>query len=164
MEHQSNQKARIIISVFILFAIALIGFGLYKSQRADVTASPQSEEFSEVPDEERYAEIVNVKHQYKGGKHTYIGELNLPTPCHLIQSDVVRDETNIRKIEINFRSALEDNALCAQVITPRPFKVTFEAPEKITLTVMFDGRPIRFNIFEVPAEDNVEQFDINIKG
>lgn len=163
MENETGSAQKIIIGALIVAAIGAIIFGIYRSRSQfgaisvppplDVTA-PKAEA----------GEIINAKHQYREGKHTYAGTLGLPTPCDLLQSDVIRDPLNPNKVGLAFKSVYEGAELCAQVITPRPFKVTFAAPEKIDLTVTYNGKPIRFNVFEVPKTENLDDFEINIKG
>jgi len=161
---QSN-GSKIIIATIIVIALGLVGYGFYRSQidRSSNETAPDIT-IPVVPPEEEYAEIINAKHQYRGGKHIYAGELDLPTPCHLLQSDVIRDPSNPSIIEIEFTSVYEGTDACIQVITPRPFKVTFDAPKEIGLKVRYNGKPIRLNIFEVPESENLDLFDINVKG
>ena len=163
MENQNAAGKKIIITLFVIAALTLIGYGFYRSQKADILRT----EYGQTPpasQNEEYAEIINVKHQYKDGKHTYAGELNLPTPCDLLQSDVVKDVTNAKNVEIKFTSVNKTEGACVEVLTARPFKVTFEGPKNITLTTTFNGKKIKFNIFEVPSTENLDTFEIYIKG
>ncbi len=163
MENQTGNTQKIIIGVLIVAAIAAIAFGFYRSRSNPETAPVPNIDTGKTPESE-LGEIVNVKHQYRDGKHIYAGMLDLPTPCDLLQSDVVKDPLNQSKIALVFKSVYEGNDACIQVITSRPFKVTFTAPEKIDLTATYNGAPIRFNLFEVPNTENLDDFDINVKG
>ena len=163
MEPAEGKNKTVIVIVLILIALVLVGYGFYKSRAPKTPPAPIENETAEEP-QNQYAEIVNAKHQYKDGRHTYVGELNLGTPCDLLEFDVIKDSLNLRSIELNFRSVYEGEDGCIQVVTARPFKVTFEAPQTINLTVTFNGKPTRFNLFEVPANEDLDSFDINVKG
>lgn len=163
MEPAEGKNKSVIVIILILIALVLVGYGFYRSRAPKIPSAPIENETTEEP-RDQYAEIVNAKHQYKGGKHTYVGELNLGTPCELLKFDVIKDSLNPRSIEINFQSFYDGSEGCIQVITPRPFKVAFEAPQSVNLTVTFNGKPIRFNLFEVPANEDLDSFDINVKG
>jgi len=161
MEPSPNKK--ILVGVLVAIALVFVGFGFYKSMyptMPDLTPPPEET----VPDRNEYPEeIVNAKHQYKDGKHTYAGAFELPTPCDTLSYDVVRNTSDEKVIGLDFKTIPSEN-MCAQVVTSRPFKVTFDGPQSISLTVTRDGKSVRFNLFEVPAGQDFDSFQLEIKG
>ena len=159
-EEYKGKNTKVAILIIALVAIVLIIYGFYNYSRSNKPGEILRVEDNSIIDDS-YADIINVKHQYKNGTHTYVGELNLPTPCHILLTEIKKSGTGDNKVTVIFKSSSKDT--CAQVITPRPFKVSFEGPEKVNVTVSLDGDNIRFNIFEVSSNENLEDFDVNIK-
>jgi hypothetical protein len=161
METSSNKK--IVIGILVALALVLVGYGFYRSMNPslpDLTPPPEEQ----VPPTRDYPEeIINAKHQYKNGVHTYGGEFELPTPCDTLSYDVVKDVANPSNVELNFKT-VPSSTVCAQVLTPKSFKVSFEGPEKIALTVTRDGKSVKFNLFEVPVNQDFDSFTLQIKG
>ncbi len=54
--------------------------------------------------------------------------------------------------------------LCAQAVTSRSFRLQVNAPVNITTIGTLNNRAIELNIFEVPANQDIDLFEINIKG
>ncbi len=163
MENNNSSNTKIIIAVIIVIALVLVGYGFYRSRVSTTVDLSPTPGLSPSPEEQFPGEIVNTKHQFMNGKHTYVGVFELPNPCTSLSYDVVRDTLNPSRVELNFKT-MDAGEGCAQVITPKPFKVTFDAPEKITVIVTRDGKSVKFNLFEVPAKENIDTFEIEIKG
>ena len=163
METSSNKK--IVIGAIVAIALVLVGFGFYKSMNPSVPDLTPPPEESLPPRNDFPEEIINAKHQYMDGKHTYAGEFELPSPCHGLQYDVVKDVQNDQAVAINFTTTpMPPDIVCAGVITAKPFKVTFDGPQTTTLTVTRDGKSVKFNLFEVPSNQDFDTFKLQIKG
>lgn len=161
MESDNKKTTAIAIAIII---IILIGGGFYLSYRKGRAPTPKAEE--QIPLKEGTApkyEItaVNAKHQYKNGKHIYTGIINLPTPCHTV--DVKAVSAGANKYTLQFTTKATDG-VCAQVITPRPFRVEFAAPKNITVDATLDGKSVTLNILEVKEGDNIDKAQFNDKG
>lgn len=87
--------------------------------------------------------------------------INLPTPCHTVS--VVAEPAGAGKFTLQFTTKNTDE-LCAQVITPRPFRVEFTAPKNITVNATLDGKPITLNILEVKEGEDIDKVEFNEKG
>ena len=144
--------------------VVLIALGLYFSLTSENTDSPtdQTADDQYAPSDE-YVQTINVKHQYKNGVHTYAGEIDLPTPCHALAYNVVKDTSIANAFSLVF-SATSSSTVCAQVITSKAFKLGFEGPSDATVTATLNGKKIRLNIFEVKDGQDLDSFDIYIKG
>ena len=117
----------------------------------------------QMPADNGYVQIVNVKHQYKGGTHTYAGEIDLPTPCDTLASSAVANAQDSSKYTLTFTSSASSSA-CAQVRTSKAFKISFKAGQTVTVEGTLNGKKLRLNLFEVRADQDLDSFDIYIKG
>lgn len=112
-----------------------------------------------------YASIsrVDAKHFYSDGLHTLVGEIAMPTPCDLLQSDVLIAESYPEQVTIDF-SVINNADFCAQVVTPQRFKVEAQASEKATFSARLEGRVIELNRIPATEGESPDDFELFIKG
>ena len=147
----------IIVSVIALILLAI--YSNYSKSTPEYTNREQAlQDLVERPDV-----TINVKHQYKEDVHTYLGKIETPTPCHSYNAEIINNEGE--KI-INLTYEESRNKVCSQVVTERDFKVSFQGSESDANSVIarLNGQLINLNIFEVPQSQNIEDFQIFIKG
>ena len=161
---ENDNKKKIAVGIAIIALILILG-GFYYSYK---TNKGNEETFN--PDEESTrgidsgaVEVVDIRHQYKDGVHTYAGEINLATPCDSVEVTAVKDTTNLSNVTLQFTSTSTEE-VCAQVITARRFKVSFEGGEDVNVRGMLNGRELRLNVFEVPSGEDLESFEVDVKG
>lgn len=118
------------------------------------------------PQENQIEELATITalHQYSEGQHILAGEIDLPTPCHILNSEVIVDPSMPEKAVLNLSYSSLDDTLCAQVITPAKYKVEFMAGEQVEINATLNDQPVLLNLIPVPAEENLEDFEIYIKG
>lgn len=163
MESESNNKKIIAIALAVV-VILLVAAGFYFSYVSNKDASKLDYKAPvDTVDENGAIQIVQTKHQYKDGTHTYAGEIDLPTPCDLLEATSVKTSTSDTSYELRFTTTNSSEA-CATVITARPFKVEFKAVEEITTSATLNGKKIRLNIFEVGPDEDLDTYEIFIKG
>lgn len=150
-------KKIIITVVALVIALFVIVYGYEFVFNKPIIESPTVDEY-QAP-----AQKVEVKEQQKGSMYTFAGELDLPTPCHSLTTKVNKISDTTYQIEINTVAPAAD-VMCAQVITPKPYKVSFEAGENITVTVLLDGVEYETNRFLIPDGANIDTFKLEIKG
>lgn len=146
--------------IIIAVLIVLTGFGLWFYNRA-----PQVDEgvvSNEVSDNAP-VQTINAKHQFVGGKHIVAGEVDLPTPCHILATDVVVAESLPEQVTINFTSSTQAD-FCAQVITPARFKVEFNASENASIKATWNGKSATLNLIPVGQNENLDDFELFMKG
>jgi hypothetical protein len=158
-----STSKKVIIWILVLVAVALIGGGFYYSSKVKKADNSTVKEEVVSEDGSDLAMTINTKHQYKNGMHTLVGEMDMPTPCHLLESIATKDAVQPNKFAIAFTSTFKGEQ-CAQVVTPMRFKVSFEGPKDIELSATLDGKKVLFNLFEVKPEENIDTFEIYIKG
>lgn len=144
------------IIVLVVLAALVLGYGILRSTFTNTTPTATSTE--QLPAEEM--RIVTAKHQYKEGVHTFAGEIVMPTPCDAL-SWTVATTTDTAQIAFTTTSPAE---ACAQVITSQRFKVSFRGSASTTAQATLDNAPVRLNIIEVGSEENLDNFEIYIKG
>jgi flagellar basal body-associated protein FliL len=161
MENDNKKSMAIIIAIIV---IILIGAGFYFSYKKSGVQTTTTEDQIPLKDGSSSSyEItaINARHQYKNGKHIYAGVIDLPTPCHSVSVAAKASGTN--KYTLEFTTKTTDE-ICAQVITPRPFRVEFTAPKNITVDATLDGKLVTLNILEVKEGEDIDKINFNDKG
>jgi len=161
MENNNKKSMAIIIAIIV---IILIGAGFYFSYKKSGVQTTTTEDQIPLKDGSSSSyEItaINARHQYKNGKHIYAGVIDLPTPCHSVS--VVAKASGTNKYTLEFTTKTTDE-ICAQVITPRPFRVEFTAPKNITVDATLDGKLITLNVLEVKEGEDIDKINFNDKG
>lgn len=144
------------VVVIVLLALGIYWLATPNAPKTTDTNTPPTTQ-------DDYVQMVNVKHQFKDGRHVYVGEIDLPTPCHNLTSGYSKDANSTTAYTLVFTSVSTAD-MCAQVVTSKPFKVSFEAMPQIVISGTLNGKKLRLNLFEVPANQDLNSFNINIKG
>ncbi len=155
-----SQKS--IVLIVILFTLIVVGmFGYAYLKRAEIVSEVIVPPVTVDP----YASItrVDAKHYYIDGVHTLVGEMVFPTPCDLLESEAIIQESYPEQINISF-SVINNSEMCAQMMTNQRFKVSASASPEATFTASLNGRALELNL--VPAQDGEvpEDFELFIKG
>ncbi len=150
----------LVVSLFILIIAGMFTFAYMKRTEIVETPSPVVEEV-EIP----YADIsrIDAKHFYIDGTHTFVGEVELPTPCDLLEANAVVMESFPEQIRIDF-TVINNAEMCAQVMTTQRFMVTVSASEEASVSAQFMGRPVELNLIPAAAGETPEEFELFIKG
>ncbi len=105
---------------------------------------------------------LDVKHQFKDGKHIFVGKVQTPSPCHKLKKTVTKNNSDFYlNIDI---SEPEAGTVCAQVITDQPFYFDFVGQESDVIYARLNGELVNLNIFEIPADKEIEDIEIYLKG
>lgn len=160
MENNNKKTTAIIIAVIV---IILIGAGFYFSSKKSGVQTTTEDQIPLKDGSSSSYEItaINARHQYKNGKHIYAGVIDLPTPCHTVSVEAV--STGAGKYTLKFTTKTTDE-VCAQVITPRPFRVEFAAPKNITVGATVNGKNVTLNVLEVREGEDIDRVQFNDKG
>jgi len=155
---------RVVILSCVLFALLVAGmfyFAHLKQQEMSVDVVDQSEPVVE----EEYGDIMRIdaKHFYIDGTHTIVGEILMPTPCDLLQSDVAVRESYPEQVMIDF-SVVNNADACMQVITPARFQVSAMASEAATFHAHFRGRDVVLNLIPAAEGETPDEFELYLKG
>lgn len=156
----SNRAGIISLSVFIIIVLAFTVYWQFgRSQKAQVIDSLPSQ----TQNNNEEIRIITALHQYKNGRHIIAGQTDVPTPCHALSESV--SMTNTTPVQVTVAFTTTSNAeICAQVITSARFKTEFTAPENAVIGATWNGSPVQFNLIPAGPNDDLENFDIFIKG
>lgn len=151
-------KKTIITVVSLLIVLLVLIYGYEFTFNKPLLESPIISE-----EVESYVPTIEVKEQYKDSVYTFVGDIQVPTPCHSLKSKVTMISETLYQIEVTTISPSSDT-ICAQVLTDKSYKVSFEAEQDIVVTVLIDGVEYRTNRFLIPLDQNIETFNLEIKG
>lgn len=157
-----NERAIIMaIILFVLIVGGMFGFAYLKKTEISDTVNQTEEPQEEV----KYASItrIDATHYYIDGVHTLVGEIPMPTPCDLLETNASVAESFPEQIFINF-SVVNNATFCTEVVTPVRFKVSATASEEATFSAEFQGRPIELNLIPAPEGSTPDEFELFIKG
>lgn len=167
-----DKKSTIIIAVIIILGI--IGFVVISLQRSSLDTLPQVETASTTSLESipfhgsndlllSPKTVVSAKHAYQNGKHIIAGEVPLPTPCHMLEATGVASADK-KQVFITLVSSIKTDQTCAQVITPARFKVSIAANKDAKISATLNGQEIILNLIEAGQNENLDNFELYIKG
>lgn len=151
-------KKTIITISSLLVVLIVIAYGYEFIFKKPVIESPTIEQT-----ENKNPSIIEVKEQYKDSTYTFVGEVQVPTPCHTLATKVNTISAKEYQIEITTVPPAP-GIMCAQVVTDKTYKVSFKAPADIEVSALIDGKPYDLNRFIVPNDQNIDTFKLEIKG
>jgi len=163
-----EQKNRLLIGAVVIAAVLVLGFLYMQKSELDETASgdvpPWSEAGAVGSSTSSEAErIITAKHAYKAGKHTVVGEIEMPTPCHILDSHATPSSDG-KKIFLELASSVKTGDMCAQVITPARFKVTAVGAVDAVWSATYNGQAVKLNLIEAGPKEDLDNFELYIKG
>lgn len=144
-----GKKITIILALLVILVLAVFIDSKFGSKK-------QIQEEQPVQEEEEFATPLVVKHQYKDGKHIFMGDIETPTPCYEL-------ETSVDGLSVNINSK-QTSEVCAEVIDTKTFRVEIEAPENAEFKFYVNGELRRLNSFDLAPNVDIEQFELFIKG
>jgi hypothetical protein len=158
MNYRINTKIMTAMVVLIVLAVVLFVVTL--------VSAPLSDEFTEgniaTSSQQAEEQILTAKHQYQNGVHTIAGKVEVPTPCHRLVTESFFTKTEPVGVEVRFSTLLEGGECPSQPFEV-PFTVTFEAPENVAITGVWNGTPIRLNLIPLKVGETLED-ELYIKG
>ena len=107
--------------------------------------------------------VITAKHAYKTDKHIIAGEVPLPTPCDILEASAIASADK-KSVIVQLLSSVKTGEVCAQVITPARFKVTITADKNAKFSATFNGQPVTLNLIEAGPNENLDNFELYIKG
>ena len=153
-----NQRALVIaVALFVLIVLGMFVFTEIK--RSELWQ--QKNGITEPTTKEALLSQVSAKHYFDAGtsRHTLAGEVELPTPCDVLETNAIVRESFPEQVVVAFNVTREGDA-CAQVLTPQRFKVSFPASAAASISATFDDEPIRFDL--TPAEEGEDPADFEL--
>ncbi len=122
---------------------------LWENAPAEVVVTPQT--------------VITAKHAYQNGTHIVAGEVPLPSPCDILEANAVASSDK-KQVLIQFNSAIKTGEKCSPEVTPARFKVNVKAERSAVLTATLNGNPVTLNLIEAGPNENLDDFELYIKG
>lgn len=151
----------LVVVVFVLIIIGMFTFTSLMKQEVEVKVVPDVPVEEPVP----YPNItrIDAKHYFIDGLHTFVGEIEMPTPCDLIEVNSLVRESFPEQIQLDF-TVINNAEMCTQVITAQRFLVEATASEGATVSATFMGRAVELNLTPAEAGEVPADFELFIKG
>lgn len=166
-EDNKVKYAKVTIIGLIVIALVTIFFWGFFAKSPKQVLAPNENIVLGITSTTSPAQIIDIKHQFKNGTHNYAGIIDLPNPCYSLSSKIISIDsplTNTSSFQIDLISKNSDQ-MCADVMTPTYFKLIITGQSKVSLLKgTFNSKPIKFNVFEVPENEDIDNYDIYIKG
>lgn len=159
--------------ISIIAGVVVVGGGVwaatsYFQADSEIPESADTEQDSDAAEDEderlSYIDRISAVHFYEDGTHTFAGEIDMPTPCDLLETEASTSELFPDQISLEFSVINEEADMCAQVMTPQRFLVEVEAPEDATVTATLMGRSVELNLREPQPGETPDDFELFIKG
>lgn len=158
---------RVIIVSVLLFAALVAGMFVFAYlERTNLSVEPVVTDTADsVTEQDRFDHIesVDAKIFYIDGVYTLVGEILMPTPCDLLQSEAIVAESFPEIVQLNF-TILNNAETCAQVMTPARFKIEVPASIEASFHAHFMDRDIRLNIIPAAPGETPDEFELFTKG
>lgn len=166
-----DKKNTWILAVVLIAAVLFITFisvrGTFSNQDTSDTASTSAwvntpaQASKDVTISEKT--VITAKLAYRGGEYIIAGEIPLPTPCHILEVEGNASEDR-RSVHIKFASSVKSGEICTQVITPARFKVAVQAHKDAKISATLNGQEVTLNLIEAGQNEDLDNFDLYIKG
>jgi len=157
-------QTKILTGSLVAIVLLILG-GTYYMSTKDKYEPSQDQSQTQNPGAvlPKNAVMITAKHSFKNGKHIIAGEVDVPTPCHSLSVETLIAESFPEQVTLVFKTTSEAE-VCAQVVSARRFKIEFNADEKATLSATWNGEQAILNLIPVGPNEDLETFDIYIKG
>ncbi len=145
----------ILVAIFLLINYTVLNKDFTNQNNEGVTREELIKE-----EENKPRQTVDVKYQYKDDMHVFVGEIDLPTPCHSLKNKI----TNNGDITEVFLSIVNDGEVCAQVISTESYVINIPAKRDQTIIFYLDNEIVNLDIFEIPEDQDIYEATIFKKG
>lgn len=156
-----NRTIVLVSILFLLIIAGMFGFTYLKSQEQSAVSEPTVD--TSVPTNNYGITSITAKRFFIDNTHTIVGEINMPTPCDLLEVDAVVMESFPEQVRFDF-TVLNTAEICDQVVTPQRFMVSAEASELADLQATFMGEVVTLNIIEAEPGETLDDFELYSKG
>ncbi len=164
--HLSARAVIVAVLLFVLIVSGMFIFSYLKKSEIEQAQTLESDTNKNNPDQVvpyPSVERIDAKHYYIDGVHTLVGEVQMPTPCDLLQAQATVAESYPEQVTINF-TVINNSEVCIQKITPQRFSVSARASEDAQFSAVFMGRSIPLNLTPAPPGETPADFELFIKG
>ncbi len=168
-----DKKSTIVIAVIL--GLALVGFIVISFQKSTLDTQSATQDLASTTqwmnspaapaDSQPMAQkiVITAKHAYRTGEHIIVGEIPLPTQCHILESKGIASADK-KQVFFEFISTIKTGEVCAQSITPARFRVNVKADKPARLSATLNGQEVTLNLIEAGPNEDLENFELYLKG
>lgn len=160
----SRTTIYVVTGIFLLIVAGMFGMSYLNS---DIDPSNQTGAGADTEpvdtDANTPTERITAKHFFIDGTHTLVGEIDMPTPCDLLEYDTVVQESMPEQVRVDF-TVINNADTCAQVITPQRFMVTVDASKDAVFTATLRGESVTLNLVPAADGETPDEFELYSKG
>lgn len=168
-----DKRGTYVIAGIIIFAVA--GYAFISFQKSslldtlpatyDVNSRASTTAWENSPAEIVVTQktVVTAKHAYAKGEHIIAGEVPLPTACDILDSSAIVSADK-KQVLVQLASKIVTGDKCTSNITPARFKVTAKANNDAVITATYNGQAVTLNLIEAALGENLDNFELYIKG
>lgn len=155
-----DKKGTYLIAGIVIIAVAgFIAISFQKStidtkQSAGDTASTTAWENTPAEVVASPEIVITAKHAYQNGAHIVAGEIPLPSPCDILESNAL-PSSDKKQMLIQFAYTVRSGEKCSPDITPARFKVSAKADKNAVLSATLNGLPVTLNLIEAGPNENL---------
>lgn len=156
---------RTVILVAVLFGLIILGMFTFAFLKKTEVSSPEVVPPTKSVEVDKYPQITRItaKHFYNDGKHTFVGEIEMPTPCDLLDTSSIIKESFPEQVTLKF-FVINNSDNCIQKITNQRFLIEVNASENATFDAMFMDRFVELNLIPPAPGETPNDFELFIKG
>lgn len=173
-ENTRSTWIMIIIGIVVLGAIGIALWQKYGStgeatefQRADGTVATETGAWTNEPaasaSTTKPKMVITAKHAFRNGEHIIAGSIAVPSSCHLL-TQTTSASTDRKKAFIEFVAASQSADKCIPEPTPARFKITIRADRAAEFSATYNGEEAVLNLIEAGPNENLDNFELYIKG
>ena len=107
--------------------------------------------------------VITAKHAYLKNEHVVAGEVPLPTACDLLDASAIVSADK-KQVLVQLASKIATGEKCSPNVTPARFKVTAKALKNATIIASLNGQTVTLNLIEAGPDENLDDFELYIKG
>lgn len=122
------------IAIFSFVLLSLI-WGLL-SIMPDVVSKEGTSDSASASESNRPSVIVN--HKSADSMHTYTGVIDVPTPCHMLESATTVDYSEPAHVSVSL-TVQQPLSACAEVVTQQKFSTTVSSDVTPILAISING-------------------------
>jgi|GEM_PF-738030 len=166
MEENTNTNTKKVVAGIAIVVLLAIGFTVYWQFFRANSPVENVDQNQVVTNEQSTSEarLMTAVHQFKAGKHTIVGQTDLPTSCHVLKHTERIAESFPEQVTVAFTTASNNSDVCAQLVTSVRYKIEFNASQNAVIGATWNGEPVQFNLVPAGPNDNLDNLDIYIKG
>lgn len=151
-------KNQLTINILLVILFIIFGIFLFNNLPTKTLKDGNIDTQSFTPTE------IIASFSFDNGLHEYTGSIDFPNSCYELETKALVMESFPEQVILIFETNnVSSDILCTQVITPKKFRILFQATEQATVSAEYNGKPIDLLLVQEAALDNLEAMEEPVK-